>query len=128
MTEDEMNDDFESAEEQDGAAVAEEAVTPTETVEENTTASVPADDFFGEDDGFELPNPDHVITVLTSSGGRSYVPATEAMSVNDVIAHSGLNVMHGAEFYLNGSIIKAEDLVPAGQTLQIVGTVKGGVL
>ena len=128
MTEDEMNVEFESAEEQDGAVVAEEAEAPTETVEENTTtASAPADDdFFGDEDGFELPDPDHVITVLTSSGGRSYVPATEATSVNDVIARSGLNVMHGAEFYLNGSIIKADDLVPAGQTLQIVGTVKGG--
>ena len=54
------------------------------------------------------------------------MPAQEAMTVNDVIAASGFNVMHGAEFYLNGSIIKGEDLVPAGQTLQIVGTVKGG--
>ena len=129
MTEDELNEELAANDVVEGENVVEETETAVETpgVEvANAVVDEEEDDFFGDTDGFELPDPEHVITVLTSSGGRTYVPAQEAMSVNDVISLSGFNVMHGAEFYLNGSILPTDGMVPAGQTLQIVGTVKGG--
>lgn len=95
-------------------------VDPDETEEEDT-------DFFGDEDEVVLPNPDEVITIQTSSGGKFYVVATEPITVSTVIAKSGLSVGIGSEVYLNGSKITMETLVPPAQTIMIIGSVKGGM-
>ena len=117
--EDEINAMLEGAQEQGAENVAEEAVPAVEEVDNN--------DFFGDDDDdFVLPDPSRVITVMTSSGNKAYVNTEEAITVSEVILRSGLNIMVGAEYFLNGAQIPADEMVPAGQTLQVVGTVKGG--
>jgi hypothetical protein len=110
------------------AAVPAEIVEAPVVDEDEEEPEEDDDDFFPEDQGFVLPNPNGVITVETSSGGKSYVNTEVPLTVADVVAKTGLNVMLGAEFYMNGAKLAMTDLVPNGQTLQIVGTVKGGVL
>jgi|GEM_PF-3398983 len=87
------------------------------------------EDFFSEteeEDGFILPDPAAVITLQTSSGGKFYIPApAEGMTVAAVMTAAGLTV-GVVEYYLNGSQVKADTVVPGGQTLSVVGVVKGG--
>jgi len=89
------------------------------------------EDFLDEiidDDEFELPNPDSVITVRTPGAQTKYVPVGEepALPVSRVMSEAGLYVNGAAEFWLDGVQVRQDDLVPAGRTLTVVGSVKGG--
>jgi hypothetical protein len=122
MTEEELN--------QNEEPVADLAETPNVLEEDDQIDAEEADEeadeeFFPADD-FQLPDGASVITVSSSNGARVYVPAAEAMPLSEVLSASGLNVMMGAEFWLNGAAIKADTIVAPGSTVTIVGVVKGG--
>lgn len=83
--------------------------------------------------GFEdqnVPDPATVITITTSGGDNRYVPVPEGkiMTAGEAIFTSGLTIngQGGFELYLNNAKIKITDPVPAGSTLMVVASVKGG--
>ncbi len=104
----------------------EEDVVETPAVE--TPAETPAaeEDFFPTDEATTLPNPQQMITVQTSSGGRNYVNTDVALPVSDVLAKAGIHFVTGTEFWLNGSKVELNAMVPPAQTLMVVSSVKGG--
>ena len=79
-----------------------------------------------EIEGFEVPDPESVITIRTSGGQTAYVPTSEPMTVADIILSASLTVNSSFQVWLNGAQITTTDLVPTGSTLTIVGSVKGG--
>jgi len=101
----------------------EEEVLDIETEEEDFL-----DDIIGDDDEFELPDPNSVITVRTPGAQTKYVPTAgeEALPVSRVMNDAGLFSNGAVEFWLDGVQVHSEDLVPAGRTLTVVGSVKGG--
>lgn len=82
--------------------------------------------FISAEEGFELPDPDSVVTIRTTTGGDKYVPVSEPTPVSEIIARSGLFFGGAVEYYLNGSTIRPDELVPPGSTLTVIGSVKGG--
>ena len=95
-----------------------EAIPAGETTEE--------DDFFPEDEGFDLPDPNAVITIRTSGGETVYVPASEPKTVSEAMLESGLRPNGAVNYYLNGVEVKGDTVLPVGSTLTVVGSVKGG--
>ena len=79
-----------------------------------------------DNDEFAAPDPTSTITIRTSGGETRYVPTSEPLTVNQVLNAANLTVGGVVEYWLNGARIQPTDLVPAGQALTIVGSVKGG--
>jgi hypothetical protein len=71
---------------------------------------------------------DTYITIRTSSGGTQYVLATEAMTVRDLIARSGLAIQGTYDVYMDQNIVAQDTLVPVGATVTLIGNVKGASL
>ena len=94
--------------------------TPAEEIAEEE------DDFFSEEEGFDLPDPNAVITIRTSGGDTAYVPATEPKTVSETMLASGLRPNGAVTYYLNGAEINGATVLPVGSTLTVVGSVKGG--
>jgi hypothetical protein len=68
---------------------------------------------------------DTYITIRTSSGGSAYVPASEAMTVRDLINASGLAIQGKYDVYMDQVIVAQDALVPVGTTVTLLGNVKG---
>ena len=77
------------------------------------------------DTGPEGVPADTYITIRTSSGGSAYVPATEAMTVRDLINASGLAIQGKYDVYMDQAIVPQDALVPVGTTVTLLGNVKG---
>jgi len=90
----------------------------------------PSDDFFGNGEStVALPDPTTVITLRTSGGDTRYIPVPDGqttMTVADVVAASAVYVGGAVQYWLNGAQVQLGDTVPAGSTLTLVGSVKGG--
>jgi hypothetical protein len=86
--------------------------------------------FVGEFADQNIPDPATVITIRTSGGDTRYVPVPEGttLTAGEAILSSGLtiNAAGGFELYLNNAKVKVSDPVPAGSTLMVVASVKGG--
>jgi sulfur carrier protein ThiS len=124
-----MTDEFNTQAEDEpivAPAIAEELteeVDPAASVEEDDEE----EDFFSDEEEFAIPDPTTVVTIQTSSGGKFYVPVGEGgMSVKDLMTAAHLTV-GVVEYWLNGSAVNADTVIPGGQTLSVVGVVKGGV-
>ena len=102
-----------------------EEINP-EPLTEETATDVNDADFFPEEEGFDLPDPDAVITIRTSGGSMAYVPATAPMTVSEAMLASGLRPNGAVNYYLNGAEVKSNDILPVGSVLTVVGSVKGG--
>jgi hypothetical protein len=93
----------------------------------NNPQEEPEEEFFSEEEtGVELPDAQSVITLRTSGGDTRYVPTTEPLPASQVIVSAGVSVLGAVQYWLNGSQIQPADMVPAGSTLTVVGSVKGG--
>jgi hypothetical protein len=68
---------------------------------------------------------DTYITIRTSSGGSAYVPATEAMTVRDLIVASNLAIQGRYDVYLDQVVVPQDAFVPVGATVTLLGNVKG---
>jgi len=94
-------------------------------------AGEPSDDFFDEggETAVALPDPTSVITLRTSGGDTRYVPVPAGqttMTVADAVAASAVYIGGAVQYWLNGAQVQLGDTVPAGSTLTLVGSVKGG--
>jgi hypothetical protein len=69
--------------------------------------------------------PDAYITIRTSSGGSRYIPATEAMTVRNLVSASGLAIQGAYDVYMDQNIVQQDTLVPVGATVTLIGNVKG---
>ena len=65
------------------------------------------------------------ITIRTSSGGTQYVPASEAMTVRNLINASGLAIQGAYDVYMDQNVVTQDTLVPLGATVTLLGNVKG---
>lgn len=75
---------------------------------------------------FELPDPASVITVRTSGGETRYVPTSEPLTVAEVLLRSDLRPTGAVQYWLNGAQVQSNSVVPAGSTMTLIGSVKGG--
>jgi hypothetical protein len=75
-----------------------------------------------------VPDPSTVITLRTSGGDTRYVETDAPMSIGQAILQSGLPVAGSVQYWLNGVQGNLETIVPVGQTVTIIGNVKGGLL
>jgi len=66
------------------------------------------------------------VHIISAGGGSNYVPVEGPTAFSTVLAQSGLHVGGAVEFWMNGVRIEADTTVPAGSTVTIVGSVKGG--
>lgn len=73
-----------------------------------------------------LPDPATVITIRTSGGDTRYVPASEGLTVGEAILQSGVSLNGSWQVWMNGAEMHTGDVVPAGTTLTVLTTVKGG--
>ena len=88
------------------------------------------DELFSSEDtgGFVAPDPNAVIILRFSSGDTKYVPASEPMTISATMSRAQVAAISGAvTYYLNGAEVTAETIVPLGQTVTVIGSVKGGV-
>jgi hypothetical protein len=74
-----------------------------------------------------LPDAQAVVTIRTSGGDTRYVPTDGSATVGSLIVSAGLNMPAGFQVWLNGAQLNVNDVVPAGSTLTILTSVKGGV-
>ncbi len=114
-----MEDNLDEMEATPNPAPEEEETPVTEGEQEE-------EDFFPEDEGFDLPDPNAVITIRTSGGDTVYVPASEPKTVSEAMLESGLRPNGAVNYYLNGAEVKGDTVLPVGSTLTVVGSVKGG--
>ncbi len=107
----------------DVAAVV-EAIREGEVDEEE----VDDDDFFAEDEAPAVPevDPATIITIRTSQGSDVFVPVPQPMPLVDAIAKSGLRFNGDFTCWLNGQEVGLGTMVAGGQTVTVVGSVKGG--
>jgi len=86
------------------------------------------DDFFAEDEAPAVPevDPATIITIRTSQGSDVFVPAPQPMPLVDAIAKSGLRFNGDFTCWLNGQEVGLGTVVAGGQTVTVVGSVKGG--
>jgi hypothetical protein len=103
-----------------------EPQAPSETPQPEAYAEV--SDFIGEFEDQNVPDPSKVITITTSGGDTRYVPVEEGVTLTagEAFMASGLSVNGAFQIYLNGAVIKVNDVVPTGSTITVVGSVKGG--
>lgn len=121
--------------------IVEEAVTEAEAMAETAEAELPVeaevdveeeeldeDDFFAEDEAAAVPDvdPATLITIRTSAGQDVFVEAPEPMALVDAIAKSGLRFNGDYTCWLNGQEVPLGTKVAGGNTVTVVGSVKGG--
>ncbi len=103
--------------------VSEEEEDTEETTEENTDE---LSDFVGATEAqVDLPT-DSYITVRANGGEPKYVPAQTSMTPRSLLQALSLTTNGAVEFWLNGAKIDWDGIVPIGQVMTIVGSVKGG--
>ncbi len=98
-------------------------------IEDDVVAEEDGDDediFTGGFQASEIPAEATFITVRSSNGGTRYVPTSEALTVAAVMQSSGLFVSGAVDYFLDGTRVVSESLIPVGSTLTIIGAVKGG--
>ena len=73
-----------------------------------------------------LPDATKVVTLRTSGGDTRYVPTDGSDTVGALIQKAGLSMPAGFQVWYNGAQLDMNAVVPAGSTLTILGSVKGG--
>ena len=97
------------------------------TPEDASDAGTSVDDFVNEETLVDLGiDPSNVVTLRTSSGSSHYIAVSEPTKLVDLKLRSGLTYTTGTQFYLNGTPINDDAVVPMGATIMAVGSVKGG--
>ena len=104
-------------------------VNPDATEAPAVEPVVEEEDLFSSEEtaNFVAPDPNAVIILRFSTGDSKYVPANEPMALGAVMARAQLAAIPGAvTYYLNGTEISADAIIPLGQTVTVIGSVKGG--
>jgi hypothetical protein len=101
---------------------------PEETTEEAPSSDAISDPLAGVEVAADpnLPDSTQVVTIRTSGGDTRYVPTDGSATVGSLLVSAGLNMPAGFQVWLNGAQLTVNDVVPAGSTLTILSSVKGG--
>lgn len=96
---------------------------------EETSVDEEDDDAFFEEDEASVPevDPATLVTIRTSQGRDAFVSAEQPMPLVDAIAKSGLRFNGDFTCWLNGQEVGLGTVVSGGQTVTVVGSVKGGI-
>jgi hypothetical protein len=104
----------------------------------NTAAPVPGNDMntsepeMPEDTGDENflednhIDPATIVTILTSGAEPRYIPVNEPAALRDLVVRANLTYSGQVDAYVDGNSISFETLVSGGQTVTLIGNVKGG--
>lgn len=104
-------------------------VQPEATQPEPVQVQDELSSFIGEvAEEFQVPDMASVVTIKTSGGLTRYVPVPEGtlMTASELLLAANLTVNGQFQTWLNEAQIDNNAVVPAGSTITIVGTVKGG--
>lgn len=82
------------------------------------------EELFDEEE-FDIPDPASVVTIRSTGGGVRYIPVSEPTAASELLQQAGLYVNGNIQYWLNGAQVSSDTLIPAGQTLMVVGSVKG---
>ncbi len=117
-----MSDEFETEVLSEEDALVEEAET------ENDVPASEADPLEGVDvaNDSNLPDTSTVVTLRSSGGETRYVPTDGEKTVADLILDAGLRLGSSFTIWMDGVEMKGGDKIPAGKTLTILTSVKGG--
>lgn len=95
---------------------------------ENFEDQVPEEDIFEDADDYQLDPAiqEQVIGLRSTDGSTRYVPASEPMTLDAVLAKSGIALVGDTQFFLGAANITRETIVAPGQTITVIGSQKGG--
>jgi hypothetical protein len=100
----------------------EEEVTPEVTQEIDPLAA-----FIGAaSEVASVPEGATFIKIVTSGGEPRFVPTSVPLTVSAVISQSGLYLGGTIEYWMGGAKVGSDTIVPVGETLSVVASVKGG--
>jgi hypothetical protein len=114
--------------------------SPTFTQKENTVPEFdPNLDLENEDDGlfaeeaapaglenFAEVATTQAITVRTTSGAERYVNVAAALPLSEVLASARIPTDVNSQYWLNGAQVNLGDSIAPGQSVVMIGSVKGG--
>jgi hypothetical protein len=102
--------------------------TPEEFDDESPEA-IEMPDFEEEDefDPFDGVDPETIVTIRPGAGDPQYLVIEEAAPFNVLMQRAGLTFNGQINMYVEGVEIGYEDLVQPGQTVTVIGNVKGGL-
>jgi hypothetical protein len=71
-------------------------------------------------------DPDAIVTIRPSSGEARYQVVDEPTSLSELMQRAGLTYNGQLDAYVEGTPIELDALVQGGQTVVLIGNVKGG--
>ena len=80
----------------------------------------------GENAWMEEVDPDTIVTIRPSSGEAKYLVVDEPTPFGDLMVRAGLTFNGQVDIYVEGAPITMETPVQGGQTVVLIGNVKGG--
>ena len=75
---------------------------------------------------FEDVDPATIVTIRPGAGEPRYVVVAEPTPFSDLLQRAGLTFNGQINMFVEGSEIQYQDLVQGGQTVTVIGNVKGG--
>lgn len=85
------------------------------------------DDEFGFTDDDETEDiPEEVITLISSTGGRFYLPTNGAMTLDELVQKSGLTLGNNIQFFVEDTPIDSGSVIAPNTTVTALGNIKGG--
>ena len=81
-----------------------------------------------EDDLFAGIDPANIVTIRPSSGRPVHLIVDEPTQFSDLMQRASLTFNGQINMYVEGAQIDYSDLVQPGQTVTIIGNVKGGLI
>jgi hypothetical protein len=79
-----------------------------------------------EDNPFEGVDPATIVTIRPGAGDPQYLVIEEPTSFSVLMQRAGLTFNGQINMFVEGAEIGYEDLVQPGQTVTVIGNVKGG--
>jgi hypothetical protein len=71
-------------------------------------------------------DPATLVKIMVPSGSPKYVPVLEPTPLNELIVRANLTYSGKVDCYVDGAAIDMTALVSGGQTVTLIGNVKGG--
>ena len=87
-------------------------------------APLPEDDFYFIE-AADM-DPEHTVTIRTNGGTPRYVAVTEPQPVSEILRQAGLTWNGSLDIFTEAGQIPVDSPVNGGQTVTILGNVKGG--
>lgn len=85
------------------------------------------DSFEDDDDFFGDVDPNSIVTIRPGSGSPKYQTVSEPTPLDLVLQRAGLTWNGQLDAFVEGQPITLSSLVQGGQTVTLIGNVKGGI-